>query len=314
VSGYGSATSSEARYGSSPQGSPERHRPGTTAGIWLVAAYTAFTAITALSFGIFTTTLLQSTSWPSALQWLPFLLAFAVLPITACVASRPMRTLGNLLLVLEGITMAAILVVSVLTMLALVTKGGPEEQSVDWSVFRIEGASAGAIALALTFALLSSAGFDGLATLGDETANPWRTIPWALLWTVVMTSSFYIFVTTVAVWAFGLGSTAMAQFDASGLLPAEMANLYVGHGTADLIRAGGCYLVVRLYGQWPGRGRTHHFGPGPSRGVPLAPRSALAPGDVDSREPSRRDWRVRLCGVCLAGDRGFVLLGIRAHQ
>ena len=214
-------------------------RSGTAAGIWLVAAYTAFTAITALSFGIFTTTLLQSTSWPSAPQWLPILLAFAVLPITAYVASRPMRTLGNLLLVLEGITMAAILVVSVLTLFTLVTKGGPEEQSVDWSVFRIEGASAGAIALALTFALLSSAGFDGAATLGDETANPRRTIPRALLWTVVMTSSFYIFVTTVAVWAFGLGSTAMAQFEASGSLPAEMANLYVGHGTADLIRAGG---------------------------------------------------------------------------
>lgn len=214
-------------------------RSGTAAGIWLVAAYTAFTAITALSFGIFTTTLLQSIGLTSAPQWLAILLAFAVLPITAYLAGRTMRTLGNLLLILEGLTIAAILVVSVLALVTLVTKGGPEGQTVDWSAFRLEGVSAGAVALALTFALLSSAGFEGAATMGEETANPRRVIPRALLWTVVITSAFYIFVSTVAVWAFGVGPTAMGQFEASGSLPADIANLYVGSGMGLLITAGG---------------------------------------------------------------------------
>jgi len=214
-------------------------RSGTAAGIWLVAAYTAFTSITALSFGIFTTTLLQSLGWASAPQWLPILLAFAILPITAYLAGRTMRTLGNLLLILEGLTMAAILVVTVLTLITLVTKGGPQGQSVDWSAFRLDGISAGALALALTFALLSSAGFEGAASMGEETANPHRVIPRALLWTVVITSAFFVFVSTVAVWAFGVGPSAMGQFEASGSLPADIASLYVGSGMSYLITAGG---------------------------------------------------------------------------
>lgn len=214
-------------------------RSGTAAGIWLVAAYTAFAAITAFSFGIFTTTLVQSMGWASAPEWLPVLLAFAVLPVTAYLAGRTMRTLGNLLLILEGLTMAAILVVAVLTLVTLVTKGGPEGQTVDWSAFRLEGVTAGALALALTFALLSSAGFEGAATMGEETSDPRRVIPRALLWTVVITSVFFIFVSTVAVWAFGVGSTAMGRFEASGSLPADIANIYVGSGMGYLITAGG---------------------------------------------------------------------------
>jgi len=214
-------------------------RSGTAAGIWLVAAYTAFTAITALSFGIFTTSLLQSLGLASVPQWLPILLAFAVLPITAYLAGRTMRTLGNLLLILEGLTMVAILVVTVLTVTTLVTKGGPQGQTVDWSAFRLDGVSAGAVALALTFALLSSAGFEGAATLGEEAANPKRVIPRALISTVVITSAFYVFVTTVAVWAFGVGPSAMGQFEASGSLPADIAALYVGNGMSYLITAGG---------------------------------------------------------------------------
>ena len=214
-------------------------RTGTAAGIWLIGAYVASAAITALSFGIFTTTLLQSFGWNSTPQWLPITLALVVLPVTTFLAGRTMRTLGHALLVLEGLTMATILVVSVMALIRLLTSGGPQGQTVDWSVFRLEGVSAGAIALALTFALLSSAGFEGAAALGEETREPRKTIPRALIWTIVLTSAFFIFVTTVAVWAFGAGPTAMEQFSASGSLPATIANLYVADGVGDFITAGG---------------------------------------------------------------------------
>ena len=214
-------------------------RSGIAAGIWLVAAYVASAAITALSFGIFTTTLLQEYGWASSSGWLPILLALIVLPITAYLAGRTMRTLGHALLLLEGLTMVAILAVSVIALVRLLTSGGPQGQTVDWSAFRFEGVSAGAISLALTFALLSSAGFEGAASLGEETRNPRRAIPRALIWTIVLTSTFFIFVTTVAVWAFGVGPTAMAKFVASGSLPADIANLYVADGMGDVITAGG---------------------------------------------------------------------------
>jgi len=214
-------------------------RSGTAAGLWLIGAYVSGAAITALSFGIFTSTLLQEFGWRATPQWLPIVLALIILPVTTYLAGRTTRALGHALLILEGLTMTAILFVSVVALIRLMTTGGPQGQTVDWSAFRLEGVSAGAMALALTFALLSSAGFEGAAALGEETRDPRKSIPRALIWTIVLTSSFYVFFTVVAVWAFGSGPSGMEAFAASGSLPAQVANLYVDAGVGDFITAGG---------------------------------------------------------------------------
>jgi amino acid transporter len=214
-------------------------RSGTAAGMWLVAAYIAATAITALSFGIFGTTLLQEFGWSDAPQGLAILLAILALPVTMFLAGRTMRTLGHALLIMEGLTMAAIVIVCGITLVKLVTTGGPQGQTVDWPAFRLDGVTGGALALALTFALLSSAGFEGSAAAGEETRNPRRDIPRALIWTTAVTSAFFIGVTMVAVWAFGVAPNELSQFVASGSLPADIANAYVGDGMGDFITAGG---------------------------------------------------------------------------
>lgn len=214
-------------------------RTGTAAGLWLVGCYVAAAAITALSFGIFTTTLVQELGVSATPAILPIVLAIAVIPVTTLLAGRTMRTLGHILLALEGLTMVAIVVVMGLTFVRLVTVGGPQGQTVDWAVFRFEGVSAGAIALALTFALLSSSGFEGAAAAGEETDDPRRTIPRALVWTTVVTSVFFVLVSMVAVWAFGVEGNELEQFTAAGSLPADIANAYVGDALGDLITLGG---------------------------------------------------------------------------
>ncbi|MCX6423364.1 MAG: APC family permease [Actinobacteria bacterium] len=229
-------------------------RSGTAAGVWLVAAYIACVAITALSFGIFVATLLPGLGWLSSSQWLPILLALIVLPITTYLAGRTMRALGHALLILEGLTMTTILVVAVITLTKLITTGGPQGQYVEWSAFRLDGVTAGALALALTFALLSSAGFEGAAAVGEETRNPRKAIPLALIWTIVLTSAFFIFVTTIAVWAFGTAPNQMQKFVASGSLPGDIANLYVSAGIGDFITLGGaissfaCMIALQVAG------------------------------------------------------------------
>ena len=229
-------------------------RSGTAAGVWLVAAYIAGVAVTALSFGIFSATLLSGLGWVSSPQWLPILLALIVLPITTYLAGRTMRALGHALLILEGLTMTTILVVAVITLVRLITTGGPQGQYVEWSAFRLDGVTAGALALALTFALLSSAGFEGAAAVGEETLNPRKAIPLALIWTIVLTSAFFIFVTTIAVWAFGTAPNQMQKFVASGSLPADIANIYVSAGIGDFITLGGaissfaCMIALQVAG------------------------------------------------------------------
>jgi amino acid transporter len=214
-------------------------RTGTTAGLWLVLGYVTAAGLTAVSFGIFTTTLLNALGWTSTPTALPIILGLAILPVTAFLAGRTMKTLGRLLLVLEGLTMVAILVVSGLALGKLMNGGGPQGQTVDWSVLQFDGLAIGPIALALTFALLSSGGFEGAAAAGEETANPRRSIPNAIILTTVVTSAFYIFVTLVAVWAFGTSTTHISAFTQSGSLPAEIADNYVASGLGDLITLGG---------------------------------------------------------------------------
>jgi amino acid transporter len=229
-------------------------RTGTTAGVWLVACYVCFTALTAASFGIFTTTLIQELGGTTSSTLLPLILALAVLPVTGFLAGRTMKTLGHVLLLLEGLTMVAILVVCGLTLAKLMQSGGPQGQSVDWSAFRFDGLSVAPIALALTFALLSSAGFEGAAAAGEETGNPRRSIPIALIVTTAITSAFFIFVTVVGVWAFGTSPSQLEKFSASGSLPADIANAYVADGIGDLITLGGavssfaCMIGAQLAG------------------------------------------------------------------
>lgn len=135
--------------------------------------------------------------------------------------------------------MVAILVVSGLTLNKLLNGGGPDGQTVDWSVLQLEGLSVGPIALALTFALLSSAGFEGAAAAGEETGNPRQSIPRALILTTAISCGFFIFVTLVAAWAFGTSKSEISTFTKSGSITADMANMYVSSGVGDLITLGG---------------------------------------------------------------------------
>jgi amino acid transporter len=117
--------------------------------------------------------------------------------------------------------------------------GGPQGQTVDWSALKFEGVAIGPIALALTFALLSSAGFEGAAAAGEETGNPRKSIPRALIIVTVLSSLFYISVTTIAIWAFGTSPNQLEKFTASGSLPGDLADAYVADGMGDLITLGG---------------------------------------------------------------------------
>lgn len=214
-------------------------RTGTVAGLWLVFGYLTGASITAVSFGIFTANILKETLWEAAPGWLPLLLAVFILPITSLLATRTISALGRLLLVLEGLTMVAILAVSARTLSKLMTEGGPQGQSVDWSVLQFGGVTVSGVALALTFALLSSAGFEGAAAAGEETGNPRKSIPRALVLTTAVSSGFYIFVALVAVWAFGSSETQIATFTKSGSIVSDMADTYVSSGVGDLIMIGG---------------------------------------------------------------------------
>ena len=141
-------------------------RTGTATGLWMLAAYTLGATLLALAFGIFVSTLLHEfgvLSGPVAKGTsgvIALIVAAGSLPVATWLSGRTMRALGVALFVLEIATMVTILVVLAITVVRLLGSGGPEGQTLAWSGFRLQDVSLGALAIALTFALLTSIGFE----------------------------------------------------------------------------------------------------------------------------------------------------------
>jgi amino acid transporter len=115
-------------------------------------------------------------------------------------AYRDMRLATRLMLALETISVMAIIALGLIILHAVAARGG-----LSWVPFipdRNFGWSG--IGFAMVFAVLSFGGFEGAATLGEETGNPTRAIPIALLGTVVLAGAFYVFSAYTQVVGYGL--------------------------------------------------------------------------------------------------------------
>lgn len=229
-------------------------KAGAVSGLWLVVAYVAFNAVTAASFGVFSASFLESVFGLVISPAATFVIMGAGLLFALGFSVRPTKGAGHLLLAFEGITMALILITTVLTFITLATKGGPQGQTIDFSEFSLAGVSTGALGLAITYSILSSAGFEGAAAAGEETNNPTRNVPVAIVATALVVNVFYVAVTAVGVWAFGTSPSQMEQFIASASLPGDIADVYVAAGLGDFITLGGvisslaCMIAAQIAG------------------------------------------------------------------
>src|SRR5690606_28800136 len=80
-------------------------------------------------------------------------------------------------------------------------------------------------------------GYGRVATLGEEVRDPLRTIPRAIVLTLLATMGIYLLVTTVAVGAVGAG--ALAEATGRGAAPLAVAAGGIGGpGLAALVSAG----------------------------------------------------------------------------
>jgi amino acid transporter len=83
------------------------------------------------------------------------------------------------------------------------------------------------------YCVLSFAGFEAAATLGEETKNPHRNIPMAIVGTCALAGVFYVFVTYAQVVGFGLDSTRELASASAPLN--DLANRYLSRNFATPI-------------------------------------------------------------------------------
>ncbi len=161
-------------------------------------------------------------------------------------AYRDIKFSLQMALVLEGISMALILVVCFIIW-------GEHGFFFDPKQIHLEGATLSGAGPAIVFAIFSYVGFESAATLGKETRNPTVMIPRAVVAAAVIAGIFFTFTTFITVMGFGndidkLGASAKPLSDISSGISATVATLvYVG----AVISCFSCAL-----GQLNGFGRT----------------------------------------------------------
>jgi amino acid transporter len=140
---------------------------------------------------------------------------------------------------MEGISVTLIVILMIVIVAKLIGGSSPHGTSITVDAFKLpSGTALSAVGGAAVFGFLSFGGFEGAASLGEETDNPRREIPRAIRNAVIATGAFYILCILVQTWGFGATATGAKAFAGSSAPLGDLAHTYVGSWMEDLINAG----------------------------------------------------------------------------
>jgi amino acid transporter len=174
------------------------NRVGFVAGCALLLTYLGFATGTAALVGSFVAAALRGMGVQVGELWV--VIACGSMVLAWWLAYRDMRLAGRLMLGLEAAVVTGIIGLCI-AILWQVRPGFAQTAA----TFRPSADFNGwaGLGFGMVFCILSFAGFEGAATLGEETLNPRRNIPIALLVTVLGSGLFFVFVAYCEVIGFG---------------------------------------------------------------------------------------------------------------
>jgi amino acid transporter len=151
---------------------------------------------------------------------------------TAAVAwlcTKDLRRVVQVLIILEAIGVILIAILTVVIFAKVGTGNAPAGQRFSLNAFSLPPHTAlSALGAASVFAWLSWAGFEAIATLGEETVNPRRRIPGALAACLAITIPLFILVMLAESVGFGTSSSGASAFATSATPLGTLADSYLG--------------------------------------------------------------------------------------
>jgi amino acid transporter len=212
-------------------------RAGFFSGWALLGTYLAFTVASTAEAGLFGVAFFQSSGIWNGAEWLVIALVAGVL--IGLIAYGDIRVATRSLLGLEGISVLLIVVLVVVIFAKLIAGSAPHGQGLTADIFKIPaGTSLDTVATAAVFGFLSFAGFEGAASLGEETNEPRRNIPRAIGTAVLVAGGFYIVVIVAQTLGFGTDPAGVKAFGSSSSPLGDLSKSYVGGGLSDMINLG----------------------------------------------------------------------------
>lgn len=252
------------------------------AGYGFVSAWLLLLVYTSFAGAVFASTASIAQSFAASLGlhawWLWFALVGAVVAIALAYLSIGLSQL--VILAVEGLAIVLVLIVGV----TVVVQGGYHGRGLSAAPFRPSGVGVSVLALGVVNAFSQFSGFEGAATLGEESRRSTRTVPAAIAISLVLSAAVYIFLTWVAYGSFASPATLAA--DSAPLVTVAVHALGSGVGkvvnVAGIVSAFGAQLACITAG---------------SRLVYALGREAGRPGNLLTRTSARTGAPVGGVGV-----------------
>jgi amino acid transporter len=217
-------------------------RAGMVAGLGLMGTYVFYGLVTASASGIFGAAFLDSIGvWNDQPDWAGFLIGGIALVLALILTIVPAKRAASVLLTTEGVTVVLILVIAAVVLVRMLAGNAPGDAQFTMTVFKVApGTDSSTLFLGIIFGLLSFAGFEAAATLGEEAHHPKRDIPRAILGTAIFGGVYFTVVTAIEMMAFGPDKVGVAKFIKSPALMGDLGSAYIGSWVGDLITLGAC--------------------------------------------------------------------------
>ena len=205
-------------------------RTGVVSGWSMLGAYFCFAGLVISGFAIFMSSLLDATGiWSGANA---DVLAICGTALVLVLSLAPVHRVTVVLLLVEVVSVLAMLVLAVFVFVQ-VDLGSMGLGAVDLFV-PSDGIPFSEVALAMSFGLLSFAGFEQAATLGEDAIDPRRQIPIALIGTTLFAGLAFVIITAAEVAGIYDTKGGMSAFaNAPGLLQ-TLGDRYVSDGAGDV--------------------------------------------------------------------------------
>ena len=209
-------------------------RSGFLAGWALFFAYVAIGAGSGIEIGLFVSQLLTNLGIPFQPDWAAT--AIIALVLVVLLGRRKVHVITRLLLFAELIGAVFVVVLDIVIFVRIGTGTAPNQEAFSFNFLALPaGTDVGVIAAAAVFGFLAFAGFEGAATLGEETSNPKRDIPKAIKIAIIVVGVFYLVSIVAQSLGYGLDEAGVKAFGSSSAPYSDLATAYVGPWLAIIL-------------------------------------------------------------------------------
>lgn len=207
-------------------------RAGFVAGWALIAAYITIGAGSTIEIGLFFNRFLSLLHLGHPQEWI--WIAVIALGIIGILSIREIKLITKVLLGIEIAGAALVAILSVVIIARLAFGDAPAGQTLSTHIFSIPSGFS-KIAGAAVFGFLAFAGFEGAATLGEESVNPRRDIPRALTIAVAVVAVFFLLVVVAQTLGYGISANGVKHFQNASSPYGDLGSSYIGTVYAALL-------------------------------------------------------------------------------